>query len=290
MPDSIYKSEDGEAEITSLYDEALARLGANHESLAIPTSLGNTHIFAVGPEDAPPLLFLPGGNFLNPSCLEWFLPLSRSRRIYAPDIVGQPGKSAQFRPSSKGDGHANWVEDILDGLGLDRAPFVGISYGAGITLRVAGRTPERISHAVLVPPSGLARGSIPRMLAQVVLPMVMYRLSPNNERLRQAARPLLSEEDEFLARQLGAVYRRVKLDSDLPRAATEAELSRFDAPTTVFAADNDIFFPGEAVIQRARRVVPNLVSAELLEGCRHIPSGEAFAHINEKIERFLGEL
>ncbi len=233
-------------------------------------------------------MFLPGGNFLNPSCLEWFLPLAESHRIYAPDIVGQPGKSGQSRPSSKGDGHARWAEDVLDGLGLDRVPFVGISYGAGITLRIAGHSPDRISRAVLVSPSGLVRGPIPRMLTEVVLPMVMYRLSPSDERLRRAVRPLLTEEDEFLARQVGAVYRRVKLDSDLPRAATEAELSRFDAPTMVFAAEDDIFFPGEAVIERAQEVIPNLAPAELLEGCRHIPSGEAFTRINEETGRFLG--
>ncbi len=288
MTASIYKTGDGAAEILSLYDEALARLDAKYESLTVATSLGDTHILALGPEDAPPLLLLPGGNFLNPSCLGWFSPLAGKHRIYAPDIIGQPGRSAGFRPSSKGAGHARWAEEILDGLGLERVPFVGISYGAGISLRVAGRTPERISHAVLVSPSGLVRGPIPRMLKEVVLPMVMYRLSPSGERLHRAVRPLLTEGDEFLTRQVGAVYRHVKLDSDLPRAATEAELSHFDAPTMVFAAEDDIFFPGEAVIRRAREIVPNLVSAEILRGSRHVPSREGFARINGEIERFLG--
>jgi pimeloyl-ACP methyl ester carboxylesterase len=181
-----------------------------------------------------------------------------------------------------------WMEDILDDLGLERVPFVGISYGAGVTLRVAGYAPERISHAVLVSPSGLERGPIPRVIKEVVLPMVMYRISPNGKRLRQAVRPLLSEGDEFLERQIGAVYRRVKLDSDLPRAATKEELSRFRAPTMVFAAGDDVFFPGDAVIKRAEEIIPNLVSAEILEGNRHVPSREGFVRVNEEVERFLG--
>jgi pimeloyl-ACP methyl ester carboxylesterase len=289
MPDSIYKSPEGRAEMLALYDEALSGLGPGHESLTVGTSLGDTHVISAGPKDAPPVLFLPGGNFLNPSCLEWFLPLAQNRRVYSPDIVGQPGRSAEVRPSSKGDGHARWVEELLDGLGLERVPFVGLSYGAGITLRVAGRTPERIARAVLVSPSGLVRGSLPRMLGEVALPMVMYRLSPGEGRLRRAVRPLLSEEDDLLERQIGAVYRHVKLDPDLPRKATGAELARFDSPTMVFAAENDVFFPGEAVIKRAREIIPNLASAELLRGCRHIPSRRALARVNEEIERFLGE-
>ncbi len=74
-----------------------------------------------------------------------------------------------------------------------------------------------------------------------------------------------------------------------PRKATTEELEDFGSPTLVFAAENDIFFPGEAVIERAKEVIPNLVSTELLENCRHIPSGEAFALINEKARQFLQE-
>lgn len=289
MLSQIYKSTEGEAEIMALYDDALSRLGPDVESVTVGTSLGDTHVLATGPEDAPPLVVLSGGNFLNPTCLEWFLPLAEVRRVYSPDIIGQPGKSAPTRPSSKGDGHARWVEEVLDGLGIRSAPLVGISYGAGIALRTAGRSPGRVSGAVLISPSGLVGGSIPWMLLQVALPMILYRLSPSEERLHSATSPLLTEEDEDLERQIGAVYRHVKLDSDLPRKATAEELKDFHSPTLVFAGENDIFFPGEAVLERAKEVVPNLISAELLENCRHIPSREVFALINRKTREFLQE-
>ncbi len=67
MPASIYKSREGEAEIQALYDEALGELGLRYESLKVGTRAGDTHVIAVGPEDAPPVVFLPGGNFLNPT-------------------------------------------------------------------------------------------------------------------------------------------------------------------------------------------------------------------------------
>lgn len=106
MPGSIYKSREGEAEIQALYDEPLGGLGLRYESLTVGTRAGHTHVIAVGPEDAPPVIFLPGGNFLNPTCLRWFSPLAADHRLYSPDLVGQPGRSSQTRPSPKGDGHA----------------------------------------------------------------------------------------------------------------------------------------------------------------------------------------
>jgi pimeloyl-ACP methyl ester carboxylesterase len=287
MPASIYRSPEGQAEILRLYDEALSRLGIGHKSKTVPTRYGETHILSVGPEDAPPVVFLHGGNFLNPTCLRWFLPIAQRHRIHSPDIVGQPGKSAQLRPSPKGDSHAWWVEDVLEGLGLQCVPFIGLSYGAGIALRTAGYAPERVSAAVLVSPAGIATGPLGRMLLEAVVPMVAYRLRPSRERLLRAARAILTEPDELAERQLGAIYRHVKLDTQLPRMATEEELRDFDGPVAVFASKQDPFFPGDEVVARAQEMVPNLVVAECLRGSRHIPTKTALGHVNKEILAFL---
>ncbi len=289
MPASIYKSREGEAEIQALYDEALGELGLRYESLKVGTRAGDTHVIAVGPEDAPPVVFLPGGNFLNPTCLRWFSPLATDHRVYAPDLVGQPGRSSQIRPSPKGDGHAWWVEDVLDGLGLRRVPLLGLSYGAGVAIRTLGYAPERVSRAALVSPAAVAAGPIPRMLFDVALPMLLYRLRPTRERLLRAARPILSEPEDLALRQLGAIYRCVRLDAGLPRMASEEELRRFGGPIAVFASEDDLFFPASAVLPRARELFPNLVRAECLAGCRHVPSESAFGHLGEYLRAFLSD-
>jgi pimeloyl-ACP methyl ester carboxylesterase len=204
VPASIYRTQEGRVEILRLYDEALSHLGIGHESQSVPTRYGDTHVLSLGVNEGPPVVFLHGGNFLNPTCLRWFLPLARQHRIYAPDIVGQPGRSAQGRPSPAGDSHAWWVEDVLDGLSLRRVPFIGLSYGAGIILRVAGYAPERVSGAVLVSPAAISTGPLGRMLLEAVVPMMAYRLHPSRKRLLRAARAILTERDDLAERQLGA--------------------------------------------------------------------------------------
>jgi len=286
---SIYRSPEGEAALAALYEEALARLGSGHETLRIGTRFGETHVILAGPEDASPLVVLPGGNFLNPLCLSWFLPLAGAFRLYAPDVVGQPGRSAPTRPSAKSDGHARWLVAVLDGLGLGRVPFVGISYGAGLVLRLAGLAPDRIAGSALVSPAGIAAGPIWPMLRETVLPMLLYRAFPSRRHLLRAARPILTDLEEPYVRQLGLVYRHVKLDRQLPRAATKEELAGYEAPTLLFSDENELFFPARRVIPRAREIVPNL-ETEALRGDRHVPSRETFARINDRVADFLSSL
>lgn len=284
--DPVYRSPGGEAELMALYDEALARLGPGCETRRIGTSFGETHVILAGPEDAPPLVVLPGGNFLNPLCLSWFLPLARTFRLHAPDIIGQPGRSARTRPSARGDGHARWLLQVLDGLGLGTAPFVGISYGAGLVLRLAGLAPGRVAASALVSPAGIAAGPIWPMIRETALPMLLYRFRPSRGRLLRAARPILTDLEEPYVRQLGLVYKHVKLDRQLPRAATGEELAGYESPTLLFSAENDLFFPAAGVIPRAREIIPNL-EAEALPDDHHVPSKRTFARLNDRIAAFL---
>lgn len=286
MPDSIYKSPEGGAEILALYDEALAALGPGYRSVTVGTRYGDTHVLAVGPEDAQPALFLAGGNFFNPTCLRWFLRLTERYRVYSPDLIGQPGKSAQTRLSPKGEDHALWAEDLFDGLGLQRVPVVGLSYGAGVAIRLMGYASQRVSRAALVSPAGVASGRNPRMLARVALPMLAYRARPSRTRLLRAARPILTDLEDPVVRQLGAIYRNVRLDAGLPRMATEEELRGFEGPVAVFAPENDVFFPAGSVLPRAREIFPNLVRAECLRDCHHVPSNSALTVVNGYIKVF----
>jgi pimeloyl-ACP methyl ester carboxylesterase len=63
-------------------------------------------------------------------------------------------------------------------------------------------------------------------------------------------------------------------------------LSGYESPTLLFSAENDLFFPAERVIPRAREVIPH-IETETLPNDRHVPSREAFAEINDRIAAFL---
>ncbi|WP_394740682.1 alpha/beta fold hydrolase [Natronococcus roseus] len=289
--DGIYRSASGERAIKRLYGVLLAELETSFERRWVDTRFGETHVLVAGPSDAPPLVVFHGGNVVNPISLEWFLPLADRFRIYAPDTIGHPGFSAQTRLSPRDESYGAWVVDLLDGLGLERAPMIGPSYGGGIVLRTAAHAPERIERACLVVPSGLGTGSLRRLLLGIVLPMVAYRLRPSRARLERAVQPMFTEPaagvDETLLDLVGTVFEEVKLERSFPKTATADELSGFDAPTLLAVAENDVFFPPEVVIPRARATVRTLERIVLLENESHFPAPDARSALREQLRSFL---
>ncbi len=157
MMATIYKSAEGEARILELYDRFQKSLGGIFDDRMVDTRFGLTHVLVTGPEKGPPVVVTHGGNSITPQGLRGLLPfLMLGRyRVYAPDTIGHPGKSAQVRLSSGDQSYGEWLKDVLDGLGLDHAAFIGGSFGAGIILRLAAYAPQRITRMALFVPSGI---------------------------------------------------------------------------------------------------------------------------------------
>lgn len=286
---TIYRTAQGEAEVLALYDRSLNQIPATFEHRMIPTRFGESHVLVTGPEDAPPLVIFHGGNVVNAISLRWFTPLMSEYRIYAPDTIGHPGRSAQTRLSAGDNSYGEWVVDLLDGLGLDRPAFIGPSYGGGITLRTMVYAPDRVGQAILLMPASVGTGSVWRMMTEILLPMYLYRMSPSPERLLKAAQPMFTEApDQDGLDVTGAVFRHVKLEAEFPRPITPADLKGFTAPTLLLAAEKDIFFPAHAIVPRLKAAIPHLV-AETMAGSCHYPSQEGVTFINRRIRRFLTE-
>jgi pimeloyl-ACP methyl ester carboxylesterase len=230
-----------------------------------------------------------GGNSINPQGLRELLPLLRSYRyrVYAPDTIGHPGKSAEVRLSPNDFSYGQWLHDVITELGLGRATFIGGSFGAGIILRLAAYAPERILKAALFMPAGIVKVPLFSMLRKIGFPYLLYLLSPNPTRLKQAVRWMGSELDSNTLKLIEAVFQHVRVEASMPRPATKEELGHFKAPTLVIAGDKDAMFPGRAVVQRAKEIIPNLTFVECLKDCTHYSSKAHMEYINKRLIEFI---
>jgi pimeloyl-ACP methyl ester carboxylesterase len=287
---SIYRTAEGEAEIHAIYDRQLARLELPHVSHMVETRFGHTHVLEFGPKAAHPIVVMQGGNTTNPLTIGWLRPLIDSYRVFAPDTIGHPGKSASVRLSPHDDSYGEWFAEVLEKLGLHQPPVLAGSYGAGILLRAAVFAPECISKAVLFIPSGLVSIPISSML-YMLLWMGIYRLAPSRSRLKSLLWPIFKDEpvNEELIEITEAVFRNMHIESEMPRNVSCEELICFKAPVLVLAAEKDGLFPANKVVKRAQEVFPNLVASEVISGATHYLPARYHTYLNERCERFLKE-
>ena len=285
---TIYRSEAARRDVEDLYDRALARLPFATTSQMVPTRFGDTHLLSAGPEDGPPVVVFQGGNVVNPLTLAWFAPLANKLRILAPDTIGQPGKSAGRRVSANDSSLGDWAVDVLDFLGLSAPAVAGISYGAGVVLRLMAAHPERVARAALVVPAGIADVPIGSMLS-LAAGYLAYRVVARRSIVESTVRRLAGDNpDPLLVESTALAFRGTELDTEMPRNATPAEFRGLAAPVMVIAGEHDPLFRPARILPRVRLLFPNLVGPDVLPGCAHILGPTCAEALCERIGHFLG--
>lgn len=292
-PGPIYRSDEGRERIERLYERGVDSLEVAVDETRVTTRYGETHVLTAGPTGAPPVVVFHGGNVTNPLTLRWFQRLADDYRLIAPDTIGHPGLSAQTRLDPAGAEYAEWVVDALDALGVESAPMVGASYGAGIVLRTAAYAPDRVSKAALVVPAGLASGPLLPLALRIGLPATIYRHWPRRRFLDDVLDAMCSlppaHVDPLTVETIGAVLRHVDLERRVPGIDRAGQLDGFDAPCYVGAGADDPFFPADRVIPAAREHLPERTRVETLPGERHLLSPGAAEHVEEEIRALLAK-
>lgn len=140
----------------ALYESLLARWPVPYTTLNLPTRQGSTFAIASGQESSPPLVLLHGAGSNSAAWAGDIAEYNRQYRVFALDLLGEPGKSAPNRPAWDSLAYAEWLEGVLDALKIDAVSLIGLSQGGWTALRFAVHRPERVKTLVVVSPGGIA--------------------------------------------------------------------------------------------------------------------------------------
>ncbi|HEY9266688.1 MAG TPA: alpha/beta fold hydrolase, partial [Mycobacterium sp.] len=135
------------------YEDAMAQLPPFGAQVDVPTTFGRVRAYRFdGPSPNSPVVLLPGRGASTPM---WRANLAgwRSRRtVYSLDLLGEAGMSEQTRPVTDARDQAQWLEDVLAGLGLPRVHTLGVSIGGWAAVNHAVRFPARVASLTLLDP------------------------------------------------------------------------------------------------------------------------------------------
>jgi pimeloyl-ACP methyl ester carboxylesterase len=269
---TLYKSEKGKKEIWSLYDAKLKELHVDFTYREIETSFGKTNLIVTGNPSNPPMMVIHGSNGCAPIALETYQNISSRYQVFAVDVLAQPNKSAETRLSMKDDSYGKWINEIIADLGVDEVTMAGFSFGGLIILKTLINDEKRIKEVFLSAPAYIVNGNPLKALFKVFIPMKRYMKTAKPKYVERFLGEVFTDRDEFAIQYLSKVFQHFKMDFTPVPVIRKHEANAITTPITLFAAKNDILFPGTKMIKRANRIFPSLKRTVLLESSKHVQS------------------
>ena len=277
---TIYKSVAGERAVMSLYDELLAGWPLACQERYVETRHGRTFVIACGTEVGPPLVLLHGAGSNSAIWAGDAAVLGRQYRIYAVDLPGEPGKSAPNRPPWEGPAFAEWLLDVLDGLGLEQAVLLGVSQGGWTALRFATLHPERTAALVLLSPGEVTADRPSFLLKAAPLTLLGEWGARRMVRMMFGSQPVSAEVEDITVLVTTHFKPRIGV---LPRFS-DKELQRLIMPTLLVGGQEDVIRDVADIAARLDSLLPQLEVALVPDG------GHALLNITELVFPFLTTL
>ncbi len=285
---SIYKTPEDKKKILAAYEQKLKNLDFKFTEKDIDTSFGKTHVIIAGNEHGKEIVMFHGIHAGAPLSLESVKNLLPEYKIYAIDTIGQATKSAETTLNIKDDSFARWADEVLNGLSIKKADFVGVSYGSYILQKLISHKPERVGKCIFVVPSGLANGDFWVSMKRLSLPLMRFLITKKDEDLRKFVHNFIPEDDAYMFSFQRAILTGLHMDYRRPQILQKQDVAHFTNPVFIIAADSDLFFPANKSIVQAQKVFKNLEEVYLLKDCKHMPHKTHFVEIENKLRQWIG--
>jgi pimeloyl-ACP methyl ester carboxylesterase len=250
----IYKSKAGREAVERQYRLALQGWPVSNHQFTVPTRHGDTFVIESGATNAAPLVLFHGSGTNSSACLGDVAAWAQNRRVYAIDMIGEPGFSAPSRPPFGSNAYAEWLDDVWDRLGLASAGIVGVSLGGWLALEYAIKRPARVASLSLISPSGVgAQNTVLLLKAGLMLMLGPWGLR-RALKLVSGRTTLPREISEALLLR----FRHFRPRMDKLPIRTDGELASLTMPVQLIIGGKDALLRSDETRDRMLRCVARL--------------------------------
>lgn len=277
---SIYKTDAGKQAILATYKGILEAWPVPNKQYTVRTAYGDTFVIESGNSGAPALVLLHGS---MANSFTWFsdVPaLSEHYHVFAVDLIGEAGFSAESRPAYQSGAYQKWLDEVLGRLGITSCSMVGLSLGGWMALRYATAFPEKVDRLVLLCPGGLFRERRDFLWKSLLMKLQKGGVDKTVRGMMGGGQAEADGMEKVLA-YIALIGRQEK-----PRMAklaifSDKELARLTMPVYVLFGDSDIVLRAEESVARITQIAPN-VQSEILPNTGHAVVGQS-----QRILKFL---
>lgn len=257
-----WKSAEGRASYLKAYTEVMATLPDPSRSLDVATSFGSVHVHVWdGGESGPPVLLVPGHSSGAPMWAENLPDWIGKRTVIAVDPVGDAGLSTQGLPLTTFEDQAEWLDQTLAALRVDRAHVVGHSFGGANAAALALRHPGRVASLTLLEPVIVVKPLPVRMFFWASVSQLPVPPSWRDKALAEIGGTSVAEVRERtpMSVMIAAATEHYSTALPLPRTLTDDEWRRIaqTMPLRVDIAGTKSLAGGQEAVDRLQQVTPD---------------------------------
>ncbi|MER5727547.1 alpha/beta fold hydrolase [Streptomyces sp. NPDC002138] len=259
----------------------------------VETSFGTTHVYRYGPADPAaeartPVVLIHGSGGCSAQWYPNTRALGAERPVYALDTPGDPGRSVQREAMWQPERAAQWLDESLEALGLDRVHLVGSSYGGWLVINAVHRRPRRLASVIALDPGGLEKVGL-RFFAWVFVSL-FATFAPRALRPRLASwleQPVLIVPELRKMIQTGVRAFRIRRPAPLP--LSDAELGSIRTPFYLIMGKRSLLVKPKVQVERIPRVIPG-ARAEIVAATGHGPQIDHPDLVNARMLSFMEDI
>jgi len=170
----------------------------------------------------------------------------------------------------KDDSYGQWMNEIITSLKIENVTLAGFSFGGLIILKTLEFDESKIKEVYLSAPAYIVNGNPIKALFKVFIPMKRFMKTGKGKYVKKFLVEVFTEPDDFAINYLSKVFLHFNMDFTPVPVISKTQANSIKTPITIFAAKNDIMFPGSKMIKRARKIFPSLKSVQLFENSKHV--------------------
>jgi pimeloyl-ACP methyl ester carboxylesterase len=267
-PVGHFRSVEGERSYKQSYAEAMKLLPAPARTVDVATTFGavrayefrNVNADAKTQANATPIVLLPGRTSGVPmwaSNLNGLLAAAPGS-IYALDALGDAGLSVQTRAIETSGDQADWLEQTIAQLRLERVHLVGHSFGGWLAANYAARHPARVRTLALLEPVFVFQGLRWQVYAVTIpaaLPFLPQRW--RDRMLEQIGGVSEIDRNDPMTALIANATDSYAVKLPLPDRLTEDQLHALTMPVYAALAANSFMHDAVEAERVAKATVPN---------------------------------
>jgi pimeloyl-ACP methyl ester carboxylesterase len=275
---STYKTEKGKQLIQNNYSQILSNWVQPCKQQFISTQLGDTFVIESGKTDAPAIVLLHGTGSNSAMWMADAKILSEHYHVFAIDIVGECGKSAETRLPFKNNHYSDWLLEIINQLNISTTAIISNSLGGWIAIDFAIKYPDRINKLILIATAGITNIRLKTVFW--IMLTSLYGQKGFDKLNRMVYGNLKIDEESLKFANLVRLHYVPRTDV-LP-IFPDKQLQQIKCPVLFIGGENDCFYVSDKTAQRIQKNIENGQSIVLEK------SGHVIINQTNKIIPFLG--